>query len=134
MSLSAASEVGFIFIDFESFAPVSVLILVRLCSAQLHLAFCILAPPSLLWAMRKASWAGGSQGGIHCDPAVYLTVREGALGCSQRIRVFPKRKLNNKSFLNWVFLPHMHLAKSFSYTVLFNDYNTFMPLLLSTFF
>lgn len=72
MHLSAASRVGFIFIGFESFAPISVLILVRIWSALFHVASCTLAPPSPEWTMGKKTPLprdGGSQGGAHCDPA-----------------------------------------------------------------
>lgn len=64
MHVSAANEVRFIFIGFESFVSVALFILVTTFSALLHVVFCTLAPPPPNRVMWKTPLprAIGSQG------------------------------------------------------------------------
>lgn len=110
MHLNAASEVRFIFIGFESFAPITLLIHVTTLSAWLPVVFCILALLSPNWTMWKMPLlrASGSQeltvhgtladnSDVWCSISmVYLAIRDGnALGYSHRKRIFPKIKISN---------------------------------------
>lgn len=110
MHLNAASEVRFIFIGFDPFAPITLLILITTLSAWLPVVFCIVALLSSNWTMWKMPLlrASGSQeltvrgtlvdsSDVWCSISmVYLAITGGnALGYNHRKRIFPKIKISN---------------------------------------